>query len=65
MMKKKQARDLDLLKRLWTLSCLEQKPTAAQKKEFAKLTGEYQQRLRKLLVLEDRTLRLARYLKAA
>lgn len=61
----KELTDLRLLKRLWALSRLEQKPTADQEKEFFRLKSDFEQRLEKSLELEKKTLRLARFLKAA
>jgi len=57
--------DLDVLKRLSELSKLEQKPTPRQKKEFIRLKGELERRLEESLALEERTIRLVRFLKAA
>ena len=60
-----QATDYDVLKRLWELSRLDQKPTVDQEKEFSRLKGRLERRLEKSLELEEKTVRLARFLKAA
>jgi hypothetical protein len=57
--------DFVVLKRLWDLSRLEHRPTADQEKEFVALKDTLERGLEKSLALEDRTRRLARYLKAA
>jgi hypothetical protein len=57
--------DLHVLKRMWELSRLENAPTTDQVKEFSQLKEKLERRLEKSLELEDRTRRLARYLKAA
>ena len=62
---RKQATDYDVLERLWELSRLERRPTPDQEKEFSELKEKFERRLEKSFELEEKTLRLARYLKAA
>ncbi len=61
----KERTDFDVLERLLELSRLEQTPTTDQENEFSELTGKLERRFEKSLAFEDRTRRLARYLRAA
>jgi hypothetical protein len=59
------ATDADVLNRLWELSRLEHPPTAREEREFALLKYQLERSLERSMVLEERTKRLVRYLKAA
>ena len=62
---KNETTDYDVLQKLLELSRLEQAPTPEQEKAFSELKDEFSRSVNKSLELEDRTRRLARYLKAA
>ena len=64
-MEKQEKLDFNMLSRLWELSRMEQVPTAAQEKEFSELSNKLERKLQQSLVLEDKTLKLVKYLKAA
>jgi hypothetical protein len=60
-----EAVDANVLRRLWELSRLEHPPTAHEEKEFTLLKYQLERSLERSMVLEKRTRRLVRYLKAA
>jgi hypothetical protein len=61
----KKVTDLDILRRMWELSRLEQSPTDDEVEEFSELKDQLERSLEQSLALEERTRRLVRYLLAA